>query len=54
MVYTTHLWWLGEWFIIAIPTLVDHLQEKKESPTVFVDLVTPGSKKNALENGHAI
>ena len=21
MVYTTHLWWLGGWFIIAIPTL---------------------------------
>ena len=22
MVYTTHLWWLGGWFIIAIPTVV--------------------------------
>ena len=22
MVYTTHLWWLGGWFIIAIPTLL--------------------------------
>ena len=22
MVYTTHLWWLGGWFIIAIPTLI--------------------------------
>ena len=21
MAYTTHLWWLGEWFIIAIPTV---------------------------------
>ena len=21
MVHTTHLWWLGAWFIIAIPTL---------------------------------
>ena len=21
MVYTTHLWWLGGWFVIAIPTL---------------------------------
>ena len=24
MVYTTHLWWLGGWFIIALPTLVDY------------------------------
>ena len=22
MVYTTHVWWLGGWFIIAIPTLI--------------------------------
>ena len=23
MVYTTHFWWLGGWFVIAIPTLYD-------------------------------
>ena len=33
MVYTSHLWWLGGWVIIAIPTLKpqNHSEEKHQA-----------------------
>ena len=42
MVYTTHLWWLGGWFIIAIPTLESWNQQK--TPTFWLEISFPNTK----------
>ena len=50
MVYTTHLWWLGGWFIIAIPTLQETSKQNKE----FIGFLYPSIQWGSGQNSTSI